>query len=247
MIDPVRTYKKGERREETWYEGVLAPGAPRDDEGKQALAGERQGNLIGVAPGFWSDAEHAGIQGSFGDIGSVELKRNGEVVGQSGWPFGVFTVPAEDSAYELTLDTRKIGSKVWNRSTETRTTWAFRSHLDEEVYSQGIPMLFPHYELPEDGLKTLAADDGQRITLTATGHAGLPARSDQVRVSVVLVRRGQDLDEGRDVRRSGGMDRHREPRGCLGQAGLAQNRIDGREQQFRHADRGPRLRRALVT
>lgn len=172
MIDPVRTYKKGERREETWYEGVLAPGAPRDDEGKQALAGERQGNLIGVAPGFWSDAEHAGIQGSFGDIGSVELKRNGEVVGQSGWPFGVFTVPAEDSAYELTLDTRKIGSKVWNRSTETRTTWAFRSHLDEEVYSQGIPMLFPHYELPEDGLKTLAADDGQRITLTATGHAG---------------------------------------------------------------------------
>ncbi|MFE0136482.1 hypothetical protein ACFWY6_33705 [Streptomyces sp. NPDC059037] len=47
-------------------------------------------------PGFWSDAEHAGIQGGLGDIGSAELKRNGEVVGQSGRPFGVFAVPAED-------------------------------------------------------------------------------------------------------------------------------------------------------
>ncbi|MGW2226872.1 S8 family peptidase [Streptomyces formicae] len=172
MIDPVRTYKKGERRSETWYDGVLTPGTPRDAEGKQALAGERQGNLIGVAPGFWSDAEHGGIQGSFGDIGSVELKRNGESLGQSGWPYGVFTVPAEDSAYELTLATTKIGSRVWKRSTQTETTWSFRSHLDEDAYSQGIPMLFPTYAVPEDGDKTLAAEDGQRIELGATGHAG---------------------------------------------------------------------------
>ncbi|MEU6672910.1 S8 family serine peptidase [Streptomyces sp. NPDC046925] len=172
MIDPVRTYEKGERRAEKWYEGVLTPAAPRDADGGLALAGERQGNLIGVAPGFWGDGEHAGIQGGFGDIGSVRLERNGEVVGESGWPSGVFSVPAEDSAYELTLSTRKIGSKVWHRSTETQTTWSFRSHLDEEAYSQGIPMLFPRYDLPEDGMKTLAAKDGGRIGLTATGHAG---------------------------------------------------------------------------
>ncbi|MFF1376316.1 S8 family serine peptidase [Streptomyces sp. NPDC058308] len=172
MIDPVRTYKKGERRDETWYDGVLVPGTPRDAAGDPVLAGERQGNLIGVAPGFWADAEHAGIQGGFGDIGSVRLKRDGEVVGESGWPSGVFTVPAEDSAYELTLTTQKIGSRVWHRSTGTETTWLFRSHLDEEVYSQGIPMLFPTYRLPEDGRKTLPAKDGLRIELGATGHAG---------------------------------------------------------------------------
>ncbi|MFH8489527.1 S8 family peptidase [Streptomyces longisporoflavus] len=171
-IDPVRTYEKGERRSEKWYGGVLTPAAPRDARGALALAGERQGNLIGVAPGFWGDSEHAGIQGGFGDIGSVRLERDGEVVGESGWPSGVFSVPAEDSAYELTLHTRKTGSKVWHRSTETQTTWAFRSHLDEGAYSQGVPMLFPRYELPEDGMKTLAAKDGQRIGLTATGHAG---------------------------------------------------------------------------
>ncbi|WP_353945445.1 S8 family serine peptidase [Streptomyces sp. HUAS MG91] len=172
MGDTVRTYKKGERRTEEWYGGVLAPTTPLTATGEQALAAERQGNLIGVAPGFWGDGQHQGVQGSFGDIGGMRLTRDGEEIGRSAWPYGVFEVPADDAAYELTLQTAKIGSKVWNRSTQTSTTWSFRSHLDEDVYSQGVPLLFPHLALPEDGLKTLAAQDGQRIALTATGHAG---------------------------------------------------------------------------
>ncbi|MFJ4715598.1 S8 family peptidase [Streptomyces sp. NPDC088785] len=184
MSDPARTYKKGERRTEEWYGGVLAPTTPLTATGEQALAAERQGNLIGVAPGFWGDAQHQGVQGSFGDIGSVRLTRDGEEVGQSGWPYGVFEVPADDAAYELTLETGKIGSKVWNRSTRTSTTWSFRSHLDESAFSQGIPLLFPHVALPEDGLKTVAARDGRRITLTATGHAGYrPGRLTEAAVS----------------------------------------------------------------
>ncbi len=172
MIDPVRSYTKGERRTEEWYGGVLSPMAPLDSSGEQALAAERQGNLIGVAPGFWGDAQHQGIQGGFGDIGSMQLQRDGETIGESSVPYGVFEVPADDSAYALTLHTMKIGSRVWHRSPQTVTTWSFRSHLDENAYSQGIPLLFPRYGLPEDGLKTLPAEDGQRITLTATGHAG---------------------------------------------------------------------------
>ncbi|MEV5612454.1 S8 family serine peptidase [Streptomyces sp. NPDC052225] len=175
MIDPVRTYEKGERRTEQWYGGVVAPTAPLDEAGEQTLAAERQGNLIGVAPGFWGDGEHLGIQGGFGDIGSVTLARDGEELGHNGWPFGVFTVPADDAAYDLTLETLKIGSKVWNRSPHTLTTWSFRSHLDENVSSQGIPLLFPRLTLPEDGLKTVAARDGERIGITATGHAGYTA------------------------------------------------------------------------
>ncbi|MFE5814540.1 S8 family serine peptidase [Streptomyces sp. NPDC056479] len=174
MIDPMRTYAKGERRTEEWYGGVLAPATPRDDNGRPALAAERQGDLIGVAPGFWGDGQHQGVRGSFGDIGSMTLSRGGETIGESPYPFGVFTVPAEESTYELTLTTAKIGppARAWNRSTSTRTTWTFRSALDEDAYSQGIPLLFPRYTLPEDGLKTLPAEDGQTITLTATGHAG---------------------------------------------------------------------------
>ncbi|WP_369274195.1 S8 family serine peptidase [Streptomyces sp. R11] len=174
MIDPMRTYEKGERRTEEWYGGVLAPATPLDDSGRPALAAERQGDLLGVAPGFWGDGHHQGVQGSFGDIGGMTLRRGGETIGESPYPFGVFTVPSDESTYELTLNTAKIGppAGAWKRSTGTTTTWTFRSALDENAYSQGIPMLFPRYTLPEDGLKTLPAEDGQEIRLTATGHAG---------------------------------------------------------------------------
>ncbi|MDR3082351.1 MAG: S8 family serine peptidase, partial [Streptomyces sp.] len=174
MNGTAHTYKAGQQRTENWYGGVVAPTTPRDASGKEQLAAERQGNLIGFAPGFWGDTEHTGIQGSFGDFGSLKLRIDGQDAGSSPVPFGAFEVPAADSAYELTLSSGKFGqpAQVWKRSTEAETTWSFRSKLDEDVYSQGLPLLFPQYELPEDGLKTLAAQDGQHITLGVTGHAG---------------------------------------------------------------------------
>ncbi|MGW0786623.1 S8 family serine peptidase, partial [Streptomyces sp. NPDC002913] len=174
MVDGARTYQAGSHRAEKWYGGILVPSAPRDSQGKELLAAERQDNLIGVAPGFWSDSERSGLQGSFGDVGSMRLSSGGTVLGESGWPSGVFTVPAEDAAYELSMMTAKLGqpAAVWKRSTMTQTTWKFRSHRDENAYSQGIPLLFPRYDLPSDGMKTLAAKDGQEIGLSASGHAG---------------------------------------------------------------------------
>ncbi|MEU2143902.1 peptidase, partial [Streptomyces globisporus] len=174
MTGNVRTHEAGRATTEQWYRGLLVPGAPRDAQGEEALAGERQGDLIGVAPAFMTDSEHVGQQGSFGDIGNMRLKREGDVVGESGYPFGVFTVPAEDAAYELTLMTTKMGSPaaVWKRSTQTETTWAFRSERKPDVASQGLPLLFPRYDVPADGMKTVPAKNGQRIGLAATGHAG---------------------------------------------------------------------------
>ncbi|MFD7230424.1 S8 family serine peptidase [Streptomyces sp. NPDC059881] len=169
------TYKSGQRRGESWYGGVVAPAAPRDPAtGEPVLVAERQGDLIGVATAFWGDGEHAGQAGSFGDIGNMTLKRDGEEIGDSPYPFGVFEVPAEDAAYELALNTMKVGqpAAVWKRSTEVSTVWTFRSARDESAYSQGIPVLFPVIGLPEDELKTLPAADGQKLTLRVSGHAG---------------------------------------------------------------------------
>ncbi|MFB7373012.1 S8 family serine peptidase [Streptomyces sp. NPDC056222] len=172
MIGSKRAYKAGEKRTERWYDGVVAPTAPRDAAGKPVLVAERQGNLIGFANAMWGDSTHHAEQGSFGDIGGLTLSKDGEVLGETGWPFGVFEVPSERGTYTLEQRTMKIGSKVWNRSTSVNSVWKFTSQADESVYSQGIPILFPRYTLPEDGLKTLAATDGQKIGLTATGHAG---------------------------------------------------------------------------
>ncbi|MBC9712984.1 S8 family serine peptidase [Streptomyces sp. TRM66268-LWL] len=174
MNDRIRTYEPGSSRKESWYDGVITPRARLDDSGAQTLAAERQGNLIGFDSSVYGDGEHSGEQGSFGDIGGLTLRKDGEVIGDSPYPFGVFDVPAEEATYELTQFLTKIGApaQVWKRSPEMQTTWKFRSKLDDAVFSQGLGILFPRYTLPEDGLKTLAAEDGLRIGLSVTGHAG---------------------------------------------------------------------------
>ncbi|MFD3546922.1 hypothetical protein ACFWUW_15165 [Streptomyces sp. NPDC058655] len=112
--------------------------------------------------------------GSFGDVGGLRLERDGEVIGESGYPFRVFEVPAEAGKYELTQSVEKIGqpSRTWQRSTAVRTTWGFTSKLDPAASSQALPVLFPRYAAPMDGGKTVTAANGLSIGLSATGHAG---------------------------------------------------------------------------
>ncbi|MFH8982284.1 S8 family peptidase [Streptomyces varsoviensis] len=176
LQDQDRTYRPGERRSEEWYRGVLRPDAPRDAQGKPVLAAERQGGRMGVQPAFWNDGsgDHWSYGGSFGDIGNMTLRRNGQTIGESPYPYGVFDVPDGDAAYELQLKTTKLPSsdRNWLRSTDTTTTWSFRSRLEPDVYSRGLPLLFPAYDLPADGLNTLPAARGQHIRLSADGHAG---------------------------------------------------------------------------
>ncbi|MGW6207217.1 S8 family serine peptidase [Streptomyces sp. NPDC055089] len=176
MSERDRTYRAGERRSEEWYGGPLRPGAARDLTGKQALAAERQGNLIGIQTALWVDSsgDHWSYGGSFGDLGKLALKRDGKQIASSAYPYDAFAVPAEDSAYELTQTLAKIASsdKPWLRSTGVTTTWSFRSHLEPEVYSRGLPILFPVYDLPADGTNTLPARSGINIGLSAEGHAG---------------------------------------------------------------------------
>ncbi|WCD89354.1 Intracellular serine protease [Streptomyces xanthophaeus] len=174
MTGEQKTYQKGRRTTASWYDGVTGPVAPRDRAGKETLAAERQGNLIGFAPSMWGDSSHFAQPGSFGDIGGLQLKRDGEVIGDSWYPFGVFEVPAGQGRYELTQNIEKIGppSRTWQRSTAVQTTWGFTSKLDPAAYSQGLPVLFPRYAAPLDGMKTVPAADGQAVGLGVSGHAG---------------------------------------------------------------------------
>ncbi|WP_132189218.1 MULTISPECIES: S8 family serine peptidase [Kribbella] len=175
MGEAWRTYPAGSVRTDSWYGGIVAPAAIKNDQGVEQLTAERQGELMGFAPQMWGDDfGHVAYAGSFGDEGNLTLRRNGVVVGTSAYPSGVFTVPAEDSQYELEMNTGKYGtpSKWWARSTEIKTTWGFRSTLDPDTFSVGLPLLFPRVSLPEDGNKTLASSAGQVLPIRVTGHGG---------------------------------------------------------------------------
>ncbi|MFJ2587584.1 S8 family serine peptidase [Streptomyces sp. NPDC087538] len=176
MGDQERTYRTGQRRAEEWYRGLLRPAAPRDTNGKPVLAAERQGDLMGIQTAFWLDGsgDHWSFGGSFGDIGNLLLKRNGEEIGRSIYPYDVFEVPDEDSAYELTQNLQKIDTsdRNWLRSSAVTTTWSFRSHREPDVFSRGLPLLFPAYDAPVDGMNTLPAEKGLKVGLSVEGHAG---------------------------------------------------------------------------
>ncbi|MFE2552831.1 S8 family serine peptidase [Streptomyces sp. NPDC059355] len=186
MTDRQRTYAKGGKRSESWYDGVIGPVAGRDLAGRPQPAAERQGNLIGFASAMWGDTGHFAQPGSFGDVGALVLRRGGEQIGDSWYPSGVFEVPAEEATYELTQKIEKFGqpARTWQRSQAVATTWTFRSHQDPAQYSQSIPILFPSLSIPADGMKTLPAENGQRIGLGATGHAGyLPGALTSVKLA----------------------------------------------------------------
>ncbi|MFE9610792.1 S8 family serine peptidase [Streptomyces sp. NPDC006012] len=176
MGDHERAYQAGQRSAEEWYGGPLRPAAPRDADGNLMLAAERQGDLMGIQTGLWLDrsGDHWSYGGSFGDLGNLVLKRNGEKIATSAWPYDAFRVPDEDSAYELTQNLEKIPSsdRNWLRSTAVTTTWSFRSHREPDVYSRGLPILFPAYDMPVDDLNTLPARSGIRVGLSVEGHAG---------------------------------------------------------------------------
>lgn len=237
MTGEQKTYQKGRRTTASWYDGVTGPVAPRDRAGKETLAAERQGNLIGFAPSMWGDSSHFAQPGSFGDIGGLQLKRDGEVIGDSWYPFGVFEVPAEQGRYELTQNIEKIGppSRTWQRSTAVQTTWGFTSKLDPAAYSQGLPVLFPRYAAPLDGMKTVAGHrrPGRRTRCQRT--RGLLSRRAQVGAAVLLVRRGE-LDGGEGERARRCLDGDREPCGSLREAGVAEGRADRRERRHGHPD-----------
>ncbi|MFF9571092.1 S8 family serine peptidase [Streptomyces sp. NPDC014685] len=176
MSDKERTYRAGQRGAEEWYRGPLRPAAMRDADGKPMLAAERQGDLIGVQTALWLDGsgDHWSPGGSFGDLGNLVLKRNGEKIATSAWPYDVFKVPDEDSAYELTQNLEKIPTSDpnWLRSTAVTTSWSFRSHREPDVHSRGLALLFPAYDLPVDGMNTLPAKQGLKVGLSVEGHAG---------------------------------------------------------------------------
>lgn len=160
MNDRFRTFAPGAEVTDSWYGGTVAPGIRNAVDGTPQMIGERQGELIGVAPAIWADsAGHWSDGGYFGDLGNLELKRNGITIATSEYPSDVFTVPSEDSTYELTMNTDKVGpaATFWKRSPSIQTTWTFTSHEEPDVYSRPLPMLFPRVDLPADGLKTMAA------------------------------------------------------------------------------------------
>ena len=96
------------------------------------------------------------IDQGFGDISQVTLSRNGQVVGTAGWPQGQFTVPASDAEYELRMEVQHGAGNYMDLSSNTDTTWTFRSKRRGEGRTV-LPLLQLGYDIDADGYNRVDA------------------------------------------------------------------------------------------
>ncbi|MGY0232846.1 S8 family serine peptidase [Longispora urticae] len=178
LLDVPRTYQPGEKRDESWYKGPMRSGINHTPDGRLGLASERQGNLIGAALSSWSDAQpgHNGY-GNFGDIGNATLYRDGEDLGSTGWPAGVWEVPAAAADFRLVVDTQRFNPGPpfhtgWEMFLACTTEFRFRSARTTGDAGTPVPLLWPTYDVPVDLLNLAPAVDRFAFTVGAVGQAG---------------------------------------------------------------------------
>ncbi|BCJ75187.1 peptidase [Catellatospora sp. IY07-71] len=177
MTDVPRTYTAGSVRSANWYRGpVRSTGLRRADLSPERI-GERQDNRIGIAmlPFGDSDPDHYSAGGGFGDAGNVQVLRNGQLVGDSPFPSGVWAVPAEAADYELRVTTMRFNPGPpyhpnWNLFHRTETSFRFRSERPGDSGLYPLPLLVPSYDIAVDERNLTPATTGFRIGFGASGQ-----------------------------------------------------------------------------
>jgi subtilisin family serine protease len=177
IIDKPRTYAKGQTRTETWYKAPIRSGAYQRADGTFEHIGERQYNQIGASIDFWSDAnpDHTSEPASFGDAADAELFANGVSLGDTGYPGGIWDVPAEDTSYALKMITSRFDptgpfSNEWNMSYETDTTFRFHSSRPNGDDLVALPLLLPTYDLAVDLRNLAPATAGYQVRFGGVGE-----------------------------------------------------------------------------
>ncbi|GAA2822525.1 S8 family peptidase [Nonomuraea rubra] len=134
-----RTYRAGERVEESWFAPVVRPAV---------RTATRAGDVLSLhVPEFVDAAGHAGYKGGSGDKDTAVARfyRDGELVEQRDSLRGDFPAAEGEAEYRLELDTTRT-SENWRYATATRTAWTFRSARGDGP----LPLLGVDYDVPAD-------------------------------------------------------------------------------------------------
>jgi subtilisin family serine protease len=161
------------RYTEDWGRGPLAP---RPGAGE---ASSRTGDTLRLRTSPIADnGRHSGS--SAGPSEGV-LYRDGVKVADLFGGFGDLTVPAQDAAYRLEVDTSNGTAEAGRLSTATSSVWTFRSGHTEAART--LPLLSPSYDIPVS--ITNAVDPRRAVPVVIRASVpGATVRLDQARLSV---------------------------------------------------------------
>ncbi len=179
LVSPLRRYQAGRTYDERFNYPTFGPSLP--DTGAAGGWTHRSGDtLIVDVPLFGDAGGNAGT--SPNATGSTTLYAGDQVIGESPYPSGVFTVPAERQDYRAVVEATR--GAPFDLTTAVSAEWTFSSaHVDAGTEPVGVSALRFHPRVDDSG----AAPAGRRfavpVLLQRNGGATERARGLTVEVS----------------------------------------------------------------
>ncbi|UIX32407.1 S8 family serine peptidase [Streptomyces sp. GQFP] len=168
-----RTWEAGRSYTERFNVGVFGPVLPAEGDlgPERGLPGiVRYGNTIraflpqfGDGSGHWGLSDYTSVSSSL----QADGKEIPDDYGYSPIDLTEYTVPAEDSAYRLTVDASRDPA-VYPVSTRVRTEWTFRSATTPEDENTGLPLSVVRFSPDLSLSSTAEAKAGKRFSVPFT-------------------------------------------------------------------------------
>jgi subtilisin family serine protease len=173
-FDPVRTYRAGQHRETSWFKLPTMTAMAVNPDGRPARIAERQGSLVGFAFPDWQDTVPGRrAVGGLGDVGGLQLWRDGQFIGDTPLPSGQADIGDGDA--DLRLEVRHIRLRryqTWEFGAATTTRFDFRTSRPEGETVAALPLSLPRYDAPVDMLNLAPAVPDFPVRVAFHGQDG---------------------------------------------------------------------------
>ncbi|GAA2680674.1 S8 family serine peptidase [Streptomyces aculeolatus] len=180
MIQEARSYRAGERVEETWFAPVVRPAIPR---GVAGLTSYREGDQLTIRIPEFADSEEGhysrldgGEWSAPADKSSAVLYRDGEKLAEGRTAWGAFPAGgAGKGTYRLDLAVDRT-TPEWRTGVSSRTSWSFAAERPAADEQDLLPLLQLDYDVPTDARGAAPGGRLVPIGITARHQDGLDGR-----------------------------------------------------------------------
>jgi hypothetical protein len=177
LAEPLFTYQQRGNKATNWYRQPLRPGVIKTFGvgGEEGLPAVRTGDTIQAQLTEFNDDElRYGFFDSQTDRGQFRLFENGELIAQGTQFCCSFAVSGDPSTYRAELSVSR-DAPYWRYSSDTDTSWTFRSSRPPEGVTERLPLLLVDYDLGELGQLNRAERGQHTIRFAVHRQQGSPA------------------------------------------------------------------------
>jgi subtilisin family serine protease len=176
LTEPLFTYQSRGNKTTNWHRQPLRPGRIKTFGvgGEEGLPITREGDTIsGQVTEFNDDELRYGFFDSQTDTGQFRLFQDGALIAQGSQFCCSFPVSGDPATYRAELGISR-NAPYWRYSSDTETSWTFRSARPPAGVEERLPLLFVDYDLGELDLLNRAERGLHEIDFRVARQQGAP-------------------------------------------------------------------------